>query len=280
MRHGLQGALVLGLGILVLGAASSFGWGETADRLVTNKAVDTLPPEMQPFFYNSRQFLVQHATNADESLSTGPSAARRADFIQLDHYGQFPFLALPREYNAAIAKFNRRTLEQYGLLPWQIGLYSKKLTDAFHDHDWGQVRLSAAILAHYVNAAHDPFNTTVNLEGKLSNQPGVNERFSTGLVDRYQLFFFVKPNEAAFIHDPTDHAFEDCLTAHSWLENVLLADRRAHEGLVDYKEDYYDRFYSLAGAILVRQLSDASTDVGSYWMSAWINAGRPQLPSQ
>lgn len=279
MRRGLQGALVLALGISVLGIASSFGWGETADRLVTNKAVDTLPPEMQPFFYNNRQFLVQHVTATDESVS--PSATnRRADFIQLDHYGAFPYLALPREYNAAIAKYNRRTLEQYGLLPWQIGLYSKKLTDAFREHDWGQVRLSAAILAHYVTAAHDPFNTTLNMDGKLSSQPGVNERFSTGLVDRYQLFFFVKPNEAAFIHDPTDHAFDDCLTAHSWLENVLLADLRAHEGLTGYKEDYYDRFYALAGVILVRQLSDASTDVGSYWMSAWINAGRPQLPSQ
>ena len=48
----------------------------------------------------------------------------------------------------------------------------------------------------------------MNLDGKLSDQPGVNERFATGLVDRYQLFFFVKPNEAVFIHDPTDHAFE------------------------------------------------------------------------
>jgi hypothetical protein len=277
MRRGLQAALVLALGILVLGIATSFGWGETADRLVTNKAVDTLPPEMQPFFYNSRQFLVQHVTVTDESASP---TGHRTDFIQLDHYGQFPFAALPREYNAAIAKYNRRTLEQYGLLPWQIGVYSKKLTDAFRDHDWGQVRLSAAILAHYVNAAHDPFNTTINMDGKLSNQPGVDERFSTGLVDRYQLFFFVKPNEAALIHDPTDHAFEDCLTAHSLLESVLLADRRAHEGLAGYKEDYYDRFYALAGAILVRQLSDASTDVGSYWMSAWINAGRPQLPQQ
>jgi hypothetical protein len=30
----------------------------------------------------------------------------------------------------------------------------------------------------------------------------------------------------------------------------------------------------------VRQLSEASTDVGSYWMTSWINAGRPQLPPQ
>jgi hypothetical protein len=30
--------------------------------------------------------------------------------------------------------------------------------------------------------------------------------------------------------------------------------------------------------MLIRQLSEASTDVGSYWLTAWINAGRPQLP--
>jgi hypothetical protein len=70
------------------------------------------------------------------------------------------------------------------------------------------------------------------------------------------------------------------MTAHSWIENVLLADRRAHAGLSGYTDEYYDRFYSQAGTVLVRQLSDASTDVGSYWMTAWINAGRPQLPSQ
>ena len=279
MLRSLQRGVVLSGGILVLALASLFGWGETADRLVANRAVDTLPQEMQPFFYANRQFLVEHVGPSEETdPKTG--TARHTDFIQLDHYGPFPFSALPRDYNAASTKYNRRVLDQYGILPWEIGVYSKKLTDAFRDRDWKQVRLSAAILAHYVNAAHDPFNTTINMEGKLSAQPGVNERFSSGLVDRYQLFFFVQPNEAVFIHDPTDHAFELCLTAHSWLENVLLADRRAHEGLSGYSQDYYDKFYSLAGAILVRQLSDASTDVGSYWLTAWINAGRPQLPQQ
>ena len=99
-------------------------------------------------------------------------------------------------------------------------------------------------------------------------------------MDRYQLFFFVKPNDAVFIRDPTDHAFEMAMGAHSWLENVLLADSRAHAGLTAYDDEYYDRFYTQAGAVLIRQLSDASTDLGSYWLTAWINAGRPQLPSQ
>jgi hypothetical protein len=279
MRHWRFEVPTLLLLILVLSLPSSFGWGENAERLITNKAVDTLPEDMRPFFEANRQFLVQHVTEPTEAEVKNP-AEHRNDFIQLDHYGKFPFSSLPRAYTAAVSKFGRRAVETTGLLPWQVGLYSKKLTDAFRAHNWEETKLSAAILAHYVAAAHDPFNTTENSDGKLSNQPGVHDRFGKNLVDRYQLFFFVKPNEAVFIHDPTDHAFEMVLSAHAWLDNVLLSDRRVREGLSGYTDEFYDRFYAQAGAVLIRQLSDASTDVGSYWMSAWINAGRPQLPGQ
>jgi hypothetical protein len=71
-----------------------------------------------------------------------------------------------------------------------------------------------------------------------------------------------------------------CLSAHTWIENVLLSDRRARANLSDYTDEYYDRFYSQAGAVLVRQIADASTDVASYWLTAWVNAGKPQLPSR
>jgi len=278
MARSLRAAAVAVL-LFVVALPCQSGWGENADRMITNAAVDTLPDEMRGFFTANRQFLVHHATVVEESEPKGSSESHNG-FIQLDHYGAFPFAALPRSYNAAVTKYGRAKVDTYGLLPWQVGLYSKKLTDAFRNHDWQEARVSAAILAHYVCAAHNPFNTTMNGDGKLSDQPGVNERFSTGLVDRYQLFFFIKPNEAAFIRDPTEHAFDMTLSAHSWLENVLLADRRAHEGLGAYNDEYYDRFYSQAGAVLIRQLTDAATDVGSYWMSAWINAGRPPLPPQ
>lgn len=277
---GRIGASIVLVGALVgLALTCTYGWGENAERLVANKAVETLPQEMGSFFEANRQYMVQHVSDAGE-LDAKIAADEHKSYIELDHYGVFPFSALPRSYNAAVRKFGRRSLDKYGLLPWQIGLYSKKLTDAFHSQDWSDARVSAAALAHYVTAAHDPFNTTINAEGKLSDQGGVRERFDSGLVNRYQQFFFVKPNEAAFISDPTDHAFEMALSAHSWLENVLLADRRSYAEANAYNDAYYDRFYSQAGAVLVRQLSDAATDVGSYWMTAWINAGRPRLPSR
>lgn len=272
-----------GLAMLVMAsvvfAPRVFGWGENADRLVVNNAVGTLPQEMRPFFEANRQFLVLHVTDPAEAAAKN-SLEMDNQFIRLDHYGQYPFAGLPRVYKDAARKFSKRSLDANGLLPWEVGLYSAKLTDDFHSGNFAAAKLDAALLAHYVSNAHDPFNTTVNDNGHLSGQPGVNDRFGEKLVNRYALFFYLHPNPAVFVTDPTDRAFEICLTAHSLLESVLLADRRSREGLQDYNDEYYDRFYSQTGAVLVRQISDAATDVGSYWLTAWDNAGRPPLPAQ
>jgi hypothetical protein len=270
-------AALVPLALALTAVPCAFAWGPNAERLVTNKAVDTLPPEIGTFFDSNRRFLVQHVTDSDATAGSD-SPDPHNGFIEIDHFGSFPFSALPRSYAAAVRKYGKRTVDKYGLLPWQIGVYSQKLTQALEARDWQGAKLAAAVLAHFVAAAHDPFNTTTDSDGSLSGQPGVNQRFGGALVDRYQLFFFVKPNESTYIKDPTDHAFEMVLGAHAWLENILNADRLAHQDLAGYSDDYYDRFYAQAGAVLIRQLSDASTDIGSYWMTAWINAGRPQLP--
>lgn len=265
---------------VALTPVSAWAWGANAQRLIATRSIDTLPPDLHAFFDANREFILRHVTDPLTALETNPRIEAPNQMLHLDHYGPFPFTALPREYRAALAKFGRPKLASAGLLPWQIGLVSQRLTEAMRTGNWDQARLLAASLAGYVSQAHDPFNTTEDFDGNLAGQPGVNIRFSTNLVERYSLFFPMHPNDAAFIYDPTDHAFESCLNAHSWLENILLADRRARAGLSDYTDDYYDRFYNQAGATLIRQLSDAATDIGSYWLTCWINAGRPSLPRQ
>lgn len=278
MSRGTRLCLSLALAMLLVPSQLS-AWGNNANRLVVNRAIDTLPQDIRGFFDANRSILLQHVNDpfgSGEKLP--PLAERRNQFLFLEKYGRFPFEALPRNYKAAVAKFGKSKLESNGLLPWQIGVYSAKLTDAMHEGKWEDAKLYAAILASYVAAAHDPFNTTDNMDGHLSDQNGVNERFGTALVDRYSSYFFMRPNDATFIADPTDHAFEDCLSSHSWLEPVLNADREARRGLNSYTDEYYDHFYNQAGALLIRQLAEAATDVGSYWLTAWKNAGQPQLP--
>ena len=265
--------------LCLVAPAGAFAWGANGHKLISNKAVDTLPPELRPFFEANRNFIVQHSTDPFDALAKNPVAERRNRILLLDRYGRFPFESLPRDYKAALAKFGKARLEANGVLPWQIGVYNEKLTNALRTRNWEEVRLLAALVSHYVAEAHDPFSTTENFDGKLSGQPGVNQRFGASLVDRFSLFFPVRPNDALYISASYhDQAFEACLTAHSWLEQILLADRRARKGLSDYTDEYYDRFYNQAGAIVIRQLTDAATDVGSYWLTAWRNAGQPALP--
>jgi len=273
-------ACALALAALCLIApAGAFAWGANGHKLISNKAVDTLPPELRPFFEANRNFIVQHSTDPLDALAKNPVAERRNHILLLDRYGRFPFESLPRDYKVALAKFGKARLEANGVLPWQIGVYNEKLTNALRTRNWEEVRLLSALVSHYVAEAHDPFSTTENFDGKLSGQPGVNQRFGASLVDRFSLFFPVRPNDALYISASYhDQAFEACLTAHSWLEQILLADRRARKGLSDYTDEYYDRFYNQAGAIVIRQLTDAATDVGSYWLTAWRNAGQPALP--
>jgi len=256
---------------------ASYAWGNNAQRLIINHAVDTLPFDARAFFEANRDYFIQHVNDTLKLVDKTPTE-RNNHFIELDKYGKFPFEALPRSYQAAIAKYSKSKIYATGVLPWQIGVYNAKLTEDLKSGRWEDAKRDAAFLANYVAEAHDPFNTTENYDGKLSGQSGINERFNNVLIDRFGSFFPVSAHDASFINDPTDHAFDSCLSAHSQVESILLADRKAKQGLSSYTDEYYDRFYNLTAASLIKQLSDASTDVGSYWLTAWINAGRPQLP--
>ena len=209
-----------------------------------------------------------------------PKTERRNHILYLDHYGKFPFDALPRSYDAAVAKFSKAKLEANGVLPWQIGVYSQKLTEAMRAGNWEQARWSRRCWP-----ATSPRPTTRSTPRKISTaifpaSPASICASASNLVDRYSLFFPMRPNDAAYHRRPHRPRLRSLPNAHSWLENILLADRRARDGLTDYTDDYYDRFYNQAGATLIRQLTDAATDVGSYWLTSWINAGRPALPRQ
>jgi hypothetical protein len=253
-------------------------WEGRAHRLIIARSVDTLPYPLRDFFESNRATLVALCNNPSQWGEEAPRPEH--GFIHLDQYGRYPFAELPRDYNQAVRKFGRRELDNRGTLPWQIGTYSLKLEEAFRARQWDQVKLYSAILACYVAEANDPFNTTANRYGQLSNQSGVEARYTSSLVDRYQMFFIIRPGGAYRIDDSTLHAFGMVLGAHTWVDNILFADSQARAGKVDYNDEYYDAFYDAVGAVLIRQLTHASQSVGSYWYTAWLNAGRPALPVQ
>jgi hypothetical protein len=274
--------IVLLLALLVLCLISprlDFAWGPNAHAIVDTWAIQTLPPEIRAFFENNRQFLLEHANDPDE-LMKKDRYERMRHYIYLDKYGAFPYLDLPHDYARAKEKFVSWRISRDGVLPWQIGEFSLRLTKAIKAADWEDVKLDAAALGHYLADAHDPLHTTQNFDGQMTLQTGLSARFDIHLIDRYSKLFIMHPESAEKIDDPTEYAFQTCLASNVWVDLILWSDLRARAGLPDYNDEYYDRFYDQVGPTTVHEINAAAHDVGSYWYTAWLNAGRPQLPAR
>src|ERR1700730_4934166 len=100
MRSRLCALTILGF-FLVLLPSRALAWGANAERLIANRAVDTLPRDLRPFFDANRAFLTAHAAEPLEWLQKNPETERPNHILFVDHYGKFSFEALPRTYKAA-----------------------------------------------------------------------------------------------------------------------------------------------------------------------------------
>src|SRR5438105_14111016 len=65
----------------------AFAWGKNGHRLVVNKAIDTLPQDIRPFFESNLALLSQHVTDPLDAIAKSP-AERHNHFILLDKYGR------------------------------------------------------------------------------------------------------------------------------------------------------------------------------------------------
>ncbi len=246
---------------------------------MNNWAIETLPPEVRSFFEANRQFIVEHASDPDEWMKRD-RYERNRHYIYLDKYGVFPYLNLLHSYRAAVNRYGKSRIGRDGTLPWQVGEYSLRLTNALKAQNWDEAKLDAAVLGHYVADAHDPLHTTQNFDGQLTEEAGLELRFAGRLVEQYSKFFMFHADQAVKIGDPTEYAFGMVLEANTWVDRIILADRQSRENLPGYNDDYLDHFYRQVGSTAMQELNDAAHDAASYWYTAWLNAGRPALPSR
>jgi hypothetical protein len=79
------------------------------------------------------------------------------------------------------------------------------------------------------------------------------------------------------IDHPRDFVFQTLLDSFSAAGPLLEADRRAAEGRVEYDDAYFAQFFTAARPTLERRISEAIAGVASMIVSAWEQAGRPDL---
>jgi len=124
--------------LLLFSAQKIFCWGFFAHKKINYYAVFLLPPEMMVLFKPNIDFLGEHAVDPDKrryvSSTEGPH-----HYIDIDHYGKYPFSELPQKWDEAVKKFSEDSLRAYGIVPWWVEIMQQRLTKAFKEKDQSKI---------------------------------------------------------------------------------------------------------------------------------------------
>ena len=279
--------------LFFLFAKDCFSWGFYAHKKINYFAVFLLPPEMMVLYKPNIDFLFEHAVDPDKRRYAVPEEGPR-HYIDIDHYGKYPYDSLPRRWNDAVAKYSEDTLNTYGIVPWWLQTMLYKLTDAFKEKNQAKILKYSAEIGHYIADSHVPLHANSNHNGQYTDQKGIHgfweSRVPELLAEKEWDFFIGK---AEYIKNPADYIWKRVLESAAAADTVLKYEKELTQQFPgDQKFSFEDR-----NGITIRQYSSAFTRaydtklkgmverrmrqsiyaVASFWYTAWVNAGQPDL---
>jgi hypothetical protein len=244
------------------------------------------------FYKQHLSYLIEQAVAPDKRRYAVPEEGAR-HFIDLDVYGDSAAQKLPRFWDAAVKQFTLDTLQRHGIVPWHIGLVQYQLTEAFKQHDVQRLLRLSAELGHYLADACVPLHTTRNYNGQFTNQRGIHGLWESRLPELWasQYDFFIGPPQ--HLENPNRTAWEIVARSNAALDSVFSLEKQLSQTFTEDKKysleergasalKVYSREFSqayhreLAGQV-ERQMRLAIHLVSSYWYTAWVNAGQPDL---
>ena len=265
-------ACLLGLFLMMAGLWPSHGlaWGDVAHRLAADEAIDALPGPLKGFYENREVYLKQQL----EDTSIG---APRWTF-EVDSLESFPFDDLALDRDSAIEKYGAEKIEEVGDLPWRLIESYQGLVQAFQAMELEAIDLHSAEIVLYLNDLHQPLNVSKLGDGAITEQDGFRQRFDSRLLEIYGHELTIEAPTAIYLDRPDHYLISVLVRSFVWVDNLLLIDYFSSLGASSYDRFYYEGLWLRAEDIVNERISDSAKDIGSYWYTAWTEAGRPALP--
>jgi hypothetical protein len=277
----------------VMCAKHCFCWGFYAHRKINYLSIFLLPPEMMVLYKPYAEFITEHAVDPDKRRYTVPAEAPR-HYIDIDRYGVYPYDSLPRKWNDAIAKYPEDTLTAHGIVPWWIQTMLYRLTSAFKEKNQALILKYSAEIGHYIADAHVPLHASSNHNGQLTDQKGIHgfweSRIPELLADKEWDFFIGK---AEYIKAPLDFIWQRVLESAAASDTVLTYEKnlsrlypqdqkysfeeRNGTTLRQYSSAYTIKYNEIMKGMVERRMRQSIFAVASFWYTAWVNAGQPDL---
>lgn len=248
---------------------------------------------MLVFYKPNIDFITEHATDPDKRRYAVATEGPR-HYIDIDHYGLYPYSGLPHKWEDAVSKFGEDTLQAYGIVPWQIQIMLSRLTRAFKEKDLSSILKNSAEIGHYIADAHVPLHASENHNGQLTDQKGIHgfweSRLPELLADKNFDFFIGK---ARYIKDPATFMWDRVLESGKAADSVLKFEKklslqfpgdqkfafeeRNNVLIKQYSSDYTIAYNKILNGMVERRMRQSIYAIASFWYTAWVNAGQPDL---
>lgn len=267
-------------------------WGFWAHKRLNRLAVFTLPPEMLKFFKFHIEYITEHAVDPDSRRYMVEGEAEN-HYIDVDHYEEFPFEGIPRKWKDAVNKYSEDTLRSYGIVPWHLQVMLMRLTQAFRDKDTKRILKVATDMGHYVGDSNVPLHTTENYNGQMSGQYGIHGFWESRIPEMYGDTYNYFVGRATYIEDPLAEAWKTVLESHTALDSVFSFERNLTKEFGQdrkygyenrnnvltkvYSRDFTKAYHDRLGGQVERRMRSTIYRIGSFWYTAWVNAGQPNL---
>jgi hypothetical protein len=291
MKRSLKYLLLIYL--LLIAYLPVYCWGFYAHQKINYYAVFLLPPQMVVLYKPNISFLSEHAVDPDKRRYAVPDEGPR-HYIDIDHYGKYPYDSLPKKWNDAIAKFGNDSLKAYGIVPWHIQTMLARLTAAFKEKKFSNIMKASAEIGHYISDAHVPLHANSNHNGQYTNQRGIHgfwESRVPELLAEKEFDFFI--GKATYLANPGDFIWKRVLESAKAADSVLNFERELTNHFGNDKKYAFEerngktiRQYSAAFTIAFNKKLDGMVErrmrqsiyaIASFWYTAWVDAGQPDL---
>ncbi len=276
---------------LIIPFLLSSSWGFFAHQRINYLAIFTLPPGMISFYKKNNKYIAEHAVDPDKRRYIDTLEAPR-HYLDVENY-ELNIDSIPEKYADALAKYGQQKLNESGIVPWQIQRTYYSLVNAFKNHDSLKILKHSAELGHYIGDAHVPLHTTNNHNGQLTNQHGIHAFWESRIPELFANNYNFLVGKVAYIDNPLKSAWQMVKHAHQLLDSILLIEAKLNATfpsdqkysfternniiLKQYSITYSKAYQDQMNGMVEKQMRAAILAIGSFWFSAWVDAGQPTL---
>lgn len=271
-------------------------WGSFGHEHINRAAVLSLPDPLRTFFYNHIDFITQESSVPDlRKYTLNDNAEKPRHYIDLENFG--PSAEIPATLAEAQNKYGKEFLQKNGILPWYIEEVMQKLTQAFRDKRKTEILFLAADLGHYIGDANMPLHTSANHDGQMTDQVGIHSFWESQLPELFGDQYNYYGGSAEYITDIHAEVWKMINRTHALVDTLLQDDRELRQSFpnkgyaVDasgnilknkfhtpvHTEEYARAYHKKLNGMIERQLRSSIASTASFWYTAWVNAGKPDV---